>query len=199
MSISSRPDQASSSPSSSSNNWIEGLQQILAQGQAQAYPTLINPDACQKRASVALIVRIRPQASHQPPKKERTTTTIPEDEVGTIDDFFDQDWVRHGDAEILFIKRAARVGDRWTSHVALPGGKREPDDVDDKMTAVRETWEEVGLDLRDDRMSSSSSSSWCIGGLPQRVVTTSWGTVPSVINFFFSFDRVRSRPKLGLM
>lgn len=62
--------------------------------------------------------------------------------------FFEQEWVRRGDPECLFIKRAAMTGDRWTSHVALPGGKRDASDEDDHAAAIRECLEEVGLDLR---------------------------------------------------
>lgn len=31
-------------------------------------------------------------------------------------------------AEILYIKRAARAGDRYSNHIAYPGGKFEADD-----------------------------------------------------------------------
>lgn len=79
--------------------------------------------------------------------------------------------MQHGDPELLFIKRASRVGDRWTGHVALPGGKRDPEDEDDKAAAVREAQEEVGLDL-------TTEDLIYIGNLPERVVTTSFGSVP---------------------
>jgi 8-oxo-dGTP pyrophosphatase MutT (NUDIX family) len=79
--------------------------------------------------------------------------------------------VQRGDPEVVFIKRAAREGDRWTSHVALPGGKRDPEDEDDKATAVRETSEEIGLDL-------NGRDAMFVGNLPERVVSTSWGKVP---------------------
>ena len=72
---------------------------------------------------------------------------------------------------MIFIKRAARQGDRWTSHVALPGGKRDPEDEDDKAVAIRETSEEIGLNL-------TSQDVLFVGNLPQRVVSTSWGKVP---------------------
>jgi 8-oxo-dGTP pyrophosphatase MutT (NUDIX family) len=49
--------------------------------------------------------------------------------------------------EALMIKRADAPGDPWSGHVALPGGRREPDDVDLERTAVRETWEETGVDI----------------------------------------------------
>ena len=52
-------------------------------------------------------------------------------------------------SEVLFIRRQERDGDPWSGHVAMPGGKHEGSDVDDEYTAMRETLEEVGLDLSD--------------------------------------------------
>lgn len=49
--------------------------------------------------------------------------------------------------ELLFIKRAPRVGDPWSGHIALPGGKLDPSDPDLRHTAIRETLEEVGINL----------------------------------------------------
>jgi 8-oxo-dGTP pyrophosphatase MutT (NUDIX family) len=48
---------------------------------------------------------------------------------------------------ILLIRRAERTGDPWGGHMALPGGRREPDDADLLGTAIRETQEEVGVQL----------------------------------------------------
>jgi 8-oxo-dGTP pyrophosphatase MutT (NUDIX family) len=53
-----------------------------------------------------------------------------------------------GDAEVLLIRRAERKGDPWSGHMAFPGGHQEPTDADLRATAIRETLEEVGLDLR---------------------------------------------------
>ena len=49
--------------------------------------------------------------------------------------------------EALFIHRAVRVGDVWSGQIAFPGGRREPTDPDLLTTAIRETLEEVGVDL----------------------------------------------------
>jgi 8-oxo-dGTP pyrophosphatase MutT (NUDIX family) len=52
------------------------------------------------------------------------------------------------DVELLFIKRAARDDDPWSGQIALPGGRHEDSDASLEDTAVRETREEVGLELR---------------------------------------------------
>lgn len=49
--------------------------------------------------------------------------------------------------ELLFIRRAEDPKDRWSGHMAFPGGREEPEDKDLVATAVRETAEEIGLDL----------------------------------------------------
>ena len=49
--------------------------------------------------------------------------------------------------EILFIKRAAKAGDPWSGQMAFPGGHRDRADSGLKEAAMRETLEEVGLDL----------------------------------------------------
>jgi 8-oxo-dGTP pyrophosphatase MutT (NUDIX family) len=54
------------------------------------------------------------------------------------------------DPELLMIKRAEAEGDPWSGHVACPGGRMEPGDHDLEQTAVRETWEETGVDLARD-------------------------------------------------
>jgi 8-oxo-dGTP pyrophosphatase MutT (NUDIX family) len=54
-----------------------------------------------------------------------------------------------GSAQALIIKRAERPGDHWSGHLALPGGRAEIRDGDLIVTAARETYEEVGIDLLD--------------------------------------------------
>ncbi|KAF9974846.1 hypothetical protein BGZ73_001661 [Actinomortierella ambigua] len=140
-----------------------------------------------RRASVAVIIRIRPdhqrlrtalrqstnpyptdtsdeKALLQKQQKQRqrlggdyTHLTATEDEQidvieqpESLEEFFGQTWVQTGTPEILFIERATRKTDRWSGHVALPGGKQELHE-DDQETAARETLEEIGLDLADPR------------------------------------------------
>ena len=51
------------------------------------------------------------------------------------------------DPEIIFIERARVPNDPWSGHIAFPGGRREPGDQLSLDTAVRETEEEIGVDL----------------------------------------------------
>jgi 8-oxo-dGTP pyrophosphatase MutT (NUDIX family) len=55
-----------------------------------------------------------------------------------------------GDLELLFIKRATRDDDPWSGQIALPGGRFDPEDDSLETTAIRETFEEVSIDLRRD-------------------------------------------------
>lgn len=55
------------------------------------------------------------------------------------------------DLEILLIQRPLSERDPWSGHMALPGGRREGDE-DALTTAIRETREEVGVDLERDGM-----------------------------------------------
>ena len=52
-----------------------------------------------------------------------------------------------GEPCLLMIRRAQREGDPWSGHMAFPGGRRDPDDIDDRFCAIRETREEIALDL----------------------------------------------------
>lgn len=52
-----------------------------------------------------------------------------------------------GEPELLMIKRAEMERDPWSGHVACPGGRRDPGDLNLERTAIRETWEETGVDL----------------------------------------------------
>ncbi|KAF8426595.1 NUDIX hydrolase domain-like protein [Tirmania nivea] len=113
----------------------------------QKYPHTPTPTASKplRRASVAVILRIQPGPSISSLPYSPSPSFLPR----TLEEFFSQDWVKEGsgEPEVLIIKRAARRGDRWTSHVALPGGKRDEGDTGDEEAAVREVWEEVGLQM----------------------------------------------------
>ncbi|KAI9754316.1 MAG: Coproporphyrinogen-III oxidase [Chaenotheca gracillima] len=156
---------------------VNNLRDVLIDRAQNPYPEVPNPTGCGKRASIALIIRIQPHPSQYPSEPFRISDELQSstnDAPSLIKTFLSEPWAAAGDPEVLFIKRASRSGDRWTGHIALPGGKRDPEDADDEAAAIRETQEEVGLDLTPEN---------CIpvGNLPQRVVTTSWGKVPLMV------------------
>ncbi|KAI8896683.1 NUDIX hydrolase domain-like protein [Globomyces pollinis-pini] len=47
----------------------------------------------------------------------------------------------------MFIRRAFSPRDRWSGHIAFPGGKQDKGETD-RETVERETLEEIGLDLK---------------------------------------------------
>jgi 8-oxo-dGTP pyrophosphatase MutT (NUDIX family) len=60
--------------------------------------------------------------------------------------------IRNGEGdqpEMFFIQRSEYEGDPWSGHIAFPGGREEPGDESLFETAIRETLEETGIDLRD--------------------------------------------------
>lgn len=65
-----------------------------------------SPPIQKRRAAVAAILRWR---------RHRTDIAVTNERITTIAEFFNQDWIRQdeqGEAEILFMQRTTRVGDR---------------------------------------------------------------------------------------
>lgn len=147
------------------------LKQTLQELYHNRYPYVPNPPGCKKRAAVALIIRVRPTFPDRASFEEKKCGPEVGSESQRLESFFSQEWVQRGDPEVLFIKRAAREGDRWTSHIAFPGGRRDPEDEDDCATSIRESKEEVSMDL-------TAEHCICVGNLSERIVTTWLGKAP---------------------
>lgn len=141
-------------------------------------PRIIASPATQpRRAAVALIVRVSPPPTYLSPSPNSPSPALAC--APSLTDFFQLDWVNAPGArpEILFLRRdkpdAAADGSRVSSppneaHVAFPGGKTEEGDEGGLYTAMRQTWEEIGLDL-------AESAYTPVGQLDDREVTTSLG------------------------
>jgi len=54
-----------------------------------------------------------------------------------------------GDLQVLLVKRATRLTDPWSGHMAFPGGRRSKRDADLRETVMRETVEETRIDLNE--------------------------------------------------
>ena len=91
----------------------------------------------------SLLERIGLELSRRAPRRAEPGTFDTEAAVSLV--------MRPGTAglEFLAIKRSESERDPWSGHMALPGGRRDPEDEDLWETAVRETREEVGLDLHE--------------------------------------------------
>ncbi len=75
-----------------------------------------------------------------------------------------------GGPDLWFILRAARDGDPWSGQVALPGGRMDAADPDSLHTAVRETREELGVDLEGAEVLGALDDLAPLTGLPNLVV-----------------------------
>ena len=90
--------------------------------------------------------------------------------------------VRDGELQILMIKRAERVGDPWSGHMAFPGGRMDKSDANGYAVAVRETAEEVGLFL--------GPEDECIGRLSELNAKPQRGSFGMAVStFVFRRDR----------
>ncbi|KAF7784694.1 hypothetical protein Agabi119p4_859 [Agaricus bisporus var. burnettii] len=134
---------------------------------------IASPPTQPRRAAVALIVRVVPAPTAKLPDPALPPPSLTE--------FFEEDWVNDpgSRAEILFLHRQADFADnvaltqsRTTNgreaHVAFPGGRTERDDEGGLYTAMRQTWEEIGIDLAEKNYT-------CVGQLDDREITTSLG------------------------
>ena len=92
-----------------------------------------------------------------------------------------------GQLEVLLIKRAERQGDRWSGHMAFPGGREEKADKSIRGTAIRETSEEIGLDLPEYNYMGRLSD----------VMTLAHGTKKPMVVSPYVF-RLAGQPKLKL-
>lgn len=58
-------------------------------------------------------------------------------------------FLRDGAWHLLFIRRTYNQHDRHRGQVAFPGGRLNPEDTGPEQGALREAWEETGLDPKD--------------------------------------------------
>ncbi|MGD2121792.1 MAG: CoA pyrophosphatase [Gemmatimonadota bacterium] len=82
--------------------------------------------------------------------KESTLDPIPAEAQGRVHAAVSLILREADELEVLLIKRAEAEGDPWSGQMALPGGRQDPSDTNLLETAIRETEEEVALDLDKD-------------------------------------------------
>jgi len=170
-----------------SQSLIAHLQHGLIRIATVSPRVLVSPPTQPRRASVALIVRVRPAPEDEAWLRSKWRdgaaheedaylfpSLMQQDANGTMTvearlrQFFALPWVQRGTPELMYIKRAVRDSDHWSSHIAFPGGRRDEEDENGLYTAMRETWEEVGIDLAENKFLQ-------VGHLEDREITSSLG------------------------
>ena len=86
---------------------------------------------------------------------------------------------RSPEESILLIRRTERIGDPWSGHWSLPGGRRDPQDPDLLHTALRELAEECAVLLTPGQLEAA---------LPAASVGRLLGPRMLVAPFVFSVD-----------
>lgn len=72
--------------------------------------------------------------------------------------------------QLLLMRRAEHPDDPWSGHVSFPGGRVESADADAVAAAIRETREEVGLELRRDELIGPLDPLAAVGGRSGMVI-----------------------------
>ena len=109
---------------------------------ASLYENLLQtevPNSKKSMASISAIFRIIPAIPHihsQSPAAKKLF----------IDKFFDSNHLLAGKLQLFFIKRSFNPRDIHSGQVAFPGGRKEKNETSFE-TAIRETYEEVGISL----------------------------------------------------
>ena len=101
-------------------------------------------DTLQRTLANPVIVRLNSALQHRVPSD---APILPESKLAAVLALVRMTGEREANAELLFIKRATLTGDPWSGHIAFPGGRH--DLLDDSLadTALRETREELTLDV----------------------------------------------------
>ncbi|OAX44853.1 hypothetical protein K503DRAFT_764734 [Rhizopogon vinicolor AM-OR11-026] len=169
-------------------------------------PRIIASPATQpRRAAVAIVIRVVPSPNTVPVSDDAPLPTLAQ--------FFELDWVKdpHASPEVLLLRRdgastsdtvpghasafmngftgdgASKSSGDAGAHVAFPGGRSEEGDEGCLYTAMRHTWEEIGLDL-------AERDFMCVGQLDDREITTSLGKRLLMILSPFVFLQLTPKP-----
>ncbi|KAH8086659.1 hypothetical protein BXZ70DRAFT_1067810 [Cristinia sonorae] len=171
------------SASTDHSSIIPLLSRALHQIRSTPPRVIASPATQPRRAAVALILRVSPPPNFNSASLNQSPSSSPsQNPAPSLTEFFKLDWVNAPGArpEILFLRREKPDGSTDGSHmsgsgpgtreahVAFPGGRTEEGDEGGMYTAMRQTWEEIGLDLAENAYTP-------IGQLDDREITTSLG------------------------
>jgi 8-oxo-dGTP pyrophosphatase MutT (NUDIX family) len=98
-----------------------------------------------------------------------------------------------GELWVLLVQRATREGDRWSGHIALPGGVRQIEDPSTLHTARRETLEEIGVVLEAEHFLGAADEARALvhgGRRPMRVAPYVFACDREIASLAFSDEVV---------
>ncbi|KAI8847019.1 hypothetical protein BC829DRAFT_397337 [Chytridium lagenaria] len=164
---------------------------------------VLSTPTCMKRASVAAILRVK--RGRRVKDDDGWDIVWKEGTEGiTVKDIMEEEWVKScTDVEVFHIRRALNPGDIWSGHMAFPGGRVDKGETDLE-AAVRETMEEVGIDLTkgficlgslDDRKVRNPTGKWALT-LCCYVASVHWTSISAFLPPIHATSTLPQRPPL---
>lgn len=168
------PPQVMSSDKQQAANDAPLLRTIVHHLQRYKPHVYDNTQEDMRYASVSIVLRLQHSKPHIGDTNTNNNNNAAPIDLN-LEEFLQQ--AHHGRLEVLYMLRQTRPGDPWSGHVAFPGGKRDfdQDGHSASLTAIRETREEIGIDLTPKKYAYIGRLDDLVVGFGTRMIVSPFG------------------------